>query len=274
MQLYTDDRKLEMSARLVRVQSDLKTALQEFPRESSGINILSDKIGIHSKTIKRILQGSHSPSYKTVLKIYRYLTGSMNDRDTVMAMPQILSDFIANNNENFKLSKGETNFSVEVDYLLENDSIFRYIYLETASGTIHKSKVGYECGQLGLKVLQKMVDLDVIIEVQPEVYASSKNRASLRTETIHDLGKFLIDNKFNTEKCKTLGENFCSLYIDGVSKEAYNELLTVDWEAKERKKNILMNQKNKGSIKYWSVIFTDTLSTSYIYSDNDGEVLQ
>jgi DNA-binding phage protein len=269
MQLYVDEQKADVSARLMRVQSDLNEALKEFPRRSTGLKVLADNIGVHEKTLKRVITGSHSPSYKTILKIYRYLTGSLNDRDTVLSMPKILSEYICSEHENFKLSKDEVSFTVEVDKLIESDSIFRMVYLETGCGHLHKDKVAYECGQQGIRVLKKMEEMDIIREVTPDVFTASKNRASLRTESIVSLGKYLIESKFHEQKCKTMGENFCSVYFEGVNKETYNKLLIIDWEAKEQKKKLLMQSDSKGNIPYWSGVFTDTLSSSMIYDEKE-----
>jgi hypothetical protein len=275
MELTSNNELMEQSSRIMRIQKDLRNAINEYPRESTGIKIISSKIEISEKTIKRILKGSHAPSYKTVLKIYRYFTGALNDRDTVLAMPKVLANFVSSKHDNFNLSDDSTNFSYDIDLLIENDSIFRFIYIESATGPIHRDKIGFEYGQGGLRVATKMLELNVIREISPNVYISSTNRASLKTESIYELSKFLIEQKFNTEKCKLLGENSCSLYFEGVTKEVYNELLIIDWEAKEKKKALLAKKENTGEVKYWSATFTDTLSQELIYQDDiEKEVLQ
>lgn len=265
---------LDQSARMLRIQKDIRNAISEYPRESTGIKIMAEKVGLNEKTLKRILKGTHSPTIKTVIKIYRYLTGTLNDKDTVMAMPKVFENFVSSQHDNFILSKDQNvTFSKDIDSLIENDSIFRFIYIETATGNLTKSLVGYEYGKGGLRVLEKMLEKNVIKEIEPELYTSSTNRGTLPIETSFELGRFLIENKFNTEKCRLMGENICSVYFEGVTREAYNELLVVDWEAAQRKKEILKDKRNNGDIKYWSAQYTDTLSKNLIY-DEAPEVLQ
>jgi transcriptional regulator with XRE-family HTH domain len=262
----------DKSARLLAVQADLKKALSEYPNQTMGVRKLADKMALSVKTLNRIIKGSHSPSYQTILKVYRYLKGTLNDRETVLKMPPILAECIKLENENFSITNEEANFSIDISFYLKSDSVFRSIYIETATGRLTKEKIGYEHGATGLKTLEYMLDLGVIQEFEPNIYTSSTNRASLDSETAHHLSRFLLDNKFSTEKCALKGENFFQVIFDGIDNYTYNELLKVDWKAKNERMDILRNAK-RGPIKYWSISYTDTLEDSCILDENK-EVLQ
>lgn len=263
--------KQESSARLYQVQKDLKIALKEFPRESTGIKVLADKMGVHTRTLKRILKGTHTPSYQTILKIYRYFLGSKSDRETILKAPHLLGEYLLNEKENFSLANEDADFSTEIDILLNTDSVFRSIYIETATGNVTKERIGYMHGQMGIKVLEYMKDLGVIEEFEEGIFKSSTNRASLQTETLYSLSNFLISNHFYTEKAALAGENGLTVFTEGLNKDAYNELLKIDWEAKQKKIQVLKNPKNKGEIKAWSVTITDTLSPELIYKEDTEE---
>jgi len=263
----------EVASRLLIVQTDLMTALEEFPRESTGIKILAQKMSLSDKTLKRIVKGTHTPSYQTILKIYRYLLGTKNDRETVLSMPHSLSTLMKVEHDNMSLLDEEISFTDEIDSLLKNDSIFRAIYVETAAGKIHKNKIGYDFGQHGLKVLEKMVQLNIVKEIESDFYTTSVNRGSLSPETAYELSKYLLDNKFSSEKSGLRGENFYSLYFESVNSDTYNEILKIDWESMQKKKALLSNKDNIGNIKLWTINYTDTLSGELIYGDSK-EVLQ
>lgn len=264
--------KMNRSARLSKVQSDLLIALKEFPSEHIGVKSLATKMLLSQKTLTRILKGSHSPTYQTILKIYRYLTATSNDRETVMKMPELLAQCVISTNENFSLANESVNFLPEISFYLKSDSVFRSIYIETAAGKIHKDKVGFEHGTHGLKVLSYMKEMNVIQEVEPDIFTGSTNRASLDTESLHQISRFLLDNRFSPDKCNLEGENSFQVLFDGIDVDTYNEILKIDWEAKQKKLNLVKNAK-KGDIKFWSISYTDTLSENCIY-DNSREKLQ
>ena len=263
---------MDKSARLLKVQTDLQKCLNEFPNKNLAIKALAEKTLLNEKTIKRILKGSHSPSYQTILKIYRYLLATNSDRETVLKMPELLSNIIYKESENFSLENEDANFSTEIDFYLESDSVFRSVYVESGTGRVHRSKVGYEHGTYGLKTLDYMVKMDVIKEIEPEIYVSSKRRACLTPESTHHIARYLLDNKFHPEKCNLAGENMYQVVFDGIDTHTYNEILKIDWKAKEEKLQLL-KQSKKGNVKFWSISYTDTLESSCIYGNNK-EVLQ
>ena len=128
------------------------------------------------------------------------------------------------------------------------------------------------------KTLDTMVDLQIITEVGDNVYGSGLRRATLDVPTIHCLSKFLLDNHFYPEKSELDGENGVTLYFEGINRETYNQLLVIDWEARDKKTKLLNNPKNRGPIKAWTFSCTDTLSGEFIYPEHrpsqDKEVIQ
>jgi hypothetical protein len=227
---------------------------------------------LSERTLKRILKGTHSPTYHTILKVYRYLIGTNNDRETVVKMPNLLSENVLKDAENFSIANQEAQFFSEIGFFLKADSVFRSIYIETACGELHRDKVGFEHGNHGLKTLDNMLKMEVIKEIQPSVYSASRKRGIIDGECAHQISRFLLDYKFNPEKSNSSGENFYQVVFDGVDKETYNDLLKIDWEAKEKRLEILKNAK-KGDVKFWTISYTDTLSSSFIY-DEEKELLQ
>ena len=272
-QLHSGSKSHESAARMVAIQKDLLKELKKYPSESTGLKILAANMNLSPKTLIRILKGENSPSYKTILKIYRCLLGTFSDQETILAMPKILATYVQRKHENFAVSGTKTNYSVKVDELLQNDSIFRFIYIETATGGIHKEKVGYEYGKGGLRVLEKMAEDLIVVEKSDNFFVPGPNRASLEIPSIYQLGKFLIESKFNPEKCNLRGENLIAAGFSGLNEVAYNNALTSLYKAKMEIEEIMKDPKNKGSIKAWFSCFMDTMSNDYIY-DTKNEVIQ
>ncbi|MDC1175356.1 helix-turn-helix transcriptional regulator [Bacteriovoracaceae bacterium] len=275
MQIDTSQSQImDRAARLAKIQADLNESIDNFPSEKIAIKSLSKKIGISERTLKRIIKGTHSPTYQTILKVYRYLKGTYNDRETVMAMPEILGTFVDDEQDNFSLTNPNTYFSTEVDSYIRADSVFRSIYIETATGSVTKESVCYNHGKHGENVLIKMCEVGIIKEVKPNVYTAGLNRGCLDEVTSHEISKYLLEYKFSPEKSGLEGENFYQCFFEGVTKDVYNELLRIDWNAYQKKKKLLQSKESKGDIKYWSISYTDTLSKEVIYEDNKKEVLQ
>lgn len=254
-------------ARLQILQSELKKEFKKYPSLTIAFKRTAKNTQVSQRTLKRIVNGTHTPNFQTLLKVYRYLTGSLNDRDTFLKMPKILQESVAREYTNFSLQNKNAQFLPEVDLYLQDDSVFRGIYIETAAGLIHRDKVGFEYGQHGLRVLDKMLELDIIKEIEPDVFASSSRRAQLDPESITKIARFLLENKFNPDKLDLNGENFAQILIEGVDKETYNKLLALDHGLIQKRVEIIKNG-NRGEIKYWMINFIDTLSKDLIYEDN------
>ena len=252
------------AARLIRIQKDLKEALKEYPRESTGIKLIANKMDVSERTLRRIMKGTHTPNHGTILKIYRDLLGASTAQETILKAPKIFGDLVKREYDNYSLANKEAKFTAEIDHLLLSDSVFRSIYIETGTGTVTREKIGYMHGEVGLKVLDSMLAMDVICEISENVYSSSKNRANLHNETMQSLAMFLLQNHYNSEKSDVRGQNGISVYFEGLTPEAYNEILKIDWEAKDKKLKILKDPKSAGSIKAWSITVTDTLSKELI----------
>ena len=261
------------AAQLLQVQNDLKRALETFPNKNIGIKMLSEKIELSDRTLKRILKGTHRPTYQSILKIYRYLRGTKDDRETIMEMPEILLKYTTSEYDNFFLTDKETSFSHQVASYLEKDSAFRAIYVETATGPLSREKVVYEYGRYGIQMLKKMAQMDVIKEIKGGFYIASSKRAALNESNLYEIAKFLLEQKYFAEKANLKGENFCHVLFDGIDKETYNKILEVDWIAMKKKID-LIKKTSKGPIKFWSIYFTDTLSPSCIYDETSKDPLQ
>lgn len=255
-------------ARLMEAKDLLIKKLDEYPSRKIGFKMISKGSDISERTLRRIIAGTHTISFQTVFKLYKYLFALLNDKDTFDKMPKAMQDFIIKDYANFSLSNDNAKWLPVIDDYLITDSIFRGIYIETACGQTSKEKIAFEYGQQGIRILEKMCNLNVIKELEPNIYVSSTDRAALRPKVLKHLSQTLIESYFHEDKLDLEGENFSQILMEGVDKETYNNLLKFDYEAKNERIKIIKNGK-KGNIKYWMVNIIDTLSKELIYRDNE-----
>jgi len=257
------------SAKLLQVQSDITQYLNDYPGKNKGLNWLANKMQLSEKTLKRIMKGPHNPTYQTLLKIYKCLLATAHDRETVLKMPALLAMSVSKNCESFVLADSEANFYSEINHYIQHDTAFRSIYIETATGQLSREKVGFEHGDHGFKTLETMTKMKVIIEVSPGRFKSSTHRAALDTTTLQHIAKYLLEYKFNPEKCHFSGENFFQLAFEGIDLTSYNEILAIDLRAKNEKLEILKKAR-RGEVKCWTLSFTDTLSDGHLYDNMES----
>ncbi len=258
----------ENMARLMEVKELLIKKLDEYPSRKIGFKMIAKGSDISERTLRRIVAGTHTISFQTVFKLYKYLFALLNDRDTFDKMPKAMQDFIIKDYANFSLSNDDARWLPVIDDYLASDSVFRGIYIETACGQVSKEKIAFEYGQQGIRILEKMCNLNVIKETEPNIYVASTDRASLRPKAIKHLSHTLVESYFHEDKLDLQGENFSQILMEGVDQETYNKLLRFDYEAKNERIKIIKNGK-KGNIKYWMVNIIDTLSKELIYKDNE-----
>lgn len=259
------------NSQLKAMQKDLITEVEKYPSITIAYKSISAGTGLSVRTLQRITKGTTCPSFHTALKFYRFIFGTSNERDTLLLMPKVFQTDIIQNHENYSLTPNEVTLSSDIDTLLCNDSIFRFIYIHTAAGKISKEKVGYEYGRQGLNVLKKMLQLSIITESEPGYFSQGKKRAVLNPESLYSIGKQLLENHYYMNKAESTGENAATLLIESVDLDGYNEILKFEWKTKQERQKLLKSL-NKGPVKFWTIHFTDTLSSEHLYSDNSGVI--
>lgn len=263
-----DPNSADNMARLNAVRDALLNKLEEYPSKKIGFKLISEGSGISERTLRRIAAATHNISFQTVFKLYRYLFGLLNDKDTFDKLPDVMKDIIMKEYANFSLNNDEARWLPIIDEYLLTDSVFRGIYIETACGSVHKEKIAFEYGQQGIRILEKMVNLNVIKEIEPSLYTASTDRATLQPKVLKHISQTLIETYFSPEKLDVSGESFAQVLMEGVDVDTYNELLKLDYETKNKRLKIIQDG-NAGNIKYWMINIVDTLSKEFIYKDND-----
>lgn len=241
-----------------QVASDLKDRLAEFPDPKKGIKILATMMGIHEKTLKRLLEGLNKPGYQTLLKIYRCLFHTQNDSKLLQLVPSIVQkNMIRGNPNNITMN---VNYTLDVERELNRDPIFCEIYFLCAADGVTKEYISYHYGRYGEKILQKMLEQEVIAPISKNKFVLGENQASLGPETLKRIGLHLVDSFSKPENSDLSGENFCAFYAEGLSEEAYDKWIKIDEESFRQKMEITRDPSAKGEIKAYTFLSTDTLT--------------
>lgn len=98
-------------------------------------------------------------------------------------------------------------------------------------------------------------------------------KSTMSSDVSYLIGKELVETKYHQEKEDSPGENFHTTSYAELDIESYNEVLKVEYEAWKKKREII-KKSSKGGIRFWNASFTDTLTSEYIYSQEQGEEAQ
>lgn len=244
----------------LQVSEDLKKKLGEFNDPKKGIKVMAMLMGIHEKTLKRLIDCENRPGHQTVFKIYRVLFHSQNDTQLLELVPNAVKEFLIKAHP--RGLSDTVRYNIHVESELKKDPVFCEIYFLAGAGGVTREYISYHYGKYGERVLEKMLEQDVIASLGKNNYILGTNQASLTVETIHSVGKHLVERYYKPENADSLGENYISLYAQGLSEEAFNKWLEIDKEAFLQKVKLAECSENWGDVKAFTFNVTDTLKES------------
>ncbi len=241
----------------IQVSDDLKEKLTEYTDPKKGIKALALLMGIHEKTLKRLMSCENRPGHQTLFKIYRVLLQTNNDTQVINMSPKIVKDFLLKTHP--KGLSESIQYTLDVERELRKDPVFCEIYLLCGTGGTTREYVAYNYGRYGERVFEKMIDQEVISAVDKFRYELGKNQAPLGVETIAAMGIQLTERYFKAASTDNLGENYVSFFAEGVNAETYQKWLEIDKEAFQKKIALANKVENKGDIKTFTFGITETL---------------
>ena len=240
-----------------QVANDLKSKLDEFEDHKKGLKVLAALMGIHEKTLKRLLECENRPGYQTLFKIYRVIYRTTNDTKLIETVPPIIREVLLKGNP--KGMDLNVNYTLDVERELRQDPIFSEIYFLCGTGGCTREYISFQYGRYGEETLNKMIEQEVVAPINKNTFVLGNNQANFSPETIKQTGMRLIDRFHKPENSDQPGENYQSLYASGLTEEAYNEWLKIDEKAFRDKVKIASNPKSKGDIKAFTMTTIDTL---------------
>lgn len=240
-----------------QVSKDLKKKLSEFNDPKKGIKVMAMLMGIHEKTLKRLIDCENKPGYQTVFKIYRVLYHSQNDTQLLELVPNPIKEFLIKAHP--RGLNDTVRYNINVESEIQRDPVFCEIYCLAGAGGVSREYISFHYGKYGEKVVEKMLEQDILAIIKKNEYVLGTNQASMTVETLSRVGSHLVERYYKPENSDEMGENFLSLHIQGLSEEAYNQWLQIDDEAYRKKSKIAEDSKNWGNIKAFTFNTTDTL---------------
>ncbi len=242
-----------------QVSHDLKAILLEFKDEKIGMRLISSRMGIHEKTLKRLIAQDNKPGYQTLYKIYRVITSVRNDSELLDNVAPCIKDALIKGNPKVQ-TNSEIIFSSDLEEELLRDRCFSEIYFMAGCGPIAKEYIGFRFGEHGIDTLKKMLKLQVLDVSKDGQIILGKNQINISAEAIKVLGLHLVDRFSRPEQTDESGENFLGVYAEGLSPEAYNEWLKIDEEAYRKKIELCRDMKNRGTIRAFTFMTTDKMN--------------
>ena len=240
------------------ISSDLKQKLNEYQDPKKGLKAMSALMGIHEKTLKRLIECENKASSQTILKIYRALYNTNSNTTVIDLLPPDLAKFVKNNQSVKNFQQG-VELTLDVDLELQKSPIFCEIYLLAATGGISKEYIAYNYGKFGERILQSMVDSEVLAALTKYKFVLGRNQATFSPETIKTTLLHAVDRFAKVDLSDTPGQNYQSFLAAHLNDEAYNQWIKIEEEANLKKIEIAKLPANHGDIKTFTYSGVDTL---------------
>jgi hypothetical protein len=240
------------------ISNDLKQKLNEYQDPKKGLKAMSALMGIHDKTLKRLIECENKASSQTILKIYRALYNTSSNTTVIELLPPELAKFVEKNQSLKNFQQG-VEITLDVDSELQKSPIFCEIYLLAATGGISKEYIAYNYGKFGERILQSMVDSDVLAALTKYKFVLGRNQASFTPETIKTTLLHAVDRFAKVELSDTPGQNYQSFLAAHLNEDAYDQWIKIEKEANTKKIELAKNPANHGDIKTFTYSGVDTL---------------
>lgn len=243
---------------LDQISSDLSKEVNASQNIRNKLRIMSEKTGIHTKTLNRILNKENKPTYFTTLKIYRYIYKTENDDLVFEQMPKSVLNFLKKGLR-FTADKKNINNSV-FENRLKTDPVFAEIYLLSSSGVIAKDEIIRKFGELGISTAEEMAFNKILQKPNTISYTLGPSQIQLSPESILHLGLISAKNYSKPQKAYEHDQNIMTFLSESLSEEGFRIWIKADTEAYLKKIEVMKNSSLHGSIKVFSFNVSDTLT--------------
>lgn len=243
-----------------QVRVELGEKLAEFEDAKSGLRVLSSLMGIHEKTLKRLLDGENKPGPQTLLKIYRII---LETDDDSLVIQKTTGHVRSTLKKAFPHVRSTLMLKPEIERELLRDRTLMEIYVLCGTNGVGRDFILYQYGQHGLTLLKKLQDTGVVTINAKGEFVLGNKQASLGHEGLKQMGMHLVDKFSRPEQADELGENYLSLYAVGLTEEAYQQWLKIEEEAFEQKLSIARDEANHGDLKVFTFNCTDKIQGSF-----------
>lgn len=235
---------------------DIESYFASFTNRKFAIRQLSKLAGISQKTLERILAKTNNPSYQTIFKIYFVIFGTQDEQIVLEKVSSsVRTILIKANPKTLKAKKNDSNLSV----IFSNDPIASEIFVLAGLGKININAIAYQFGIYGIKVLESLVDKDILLQISKQEYLLNPNHPELDGKALKELGLKFTKRYAKPLNTEVEGQNLLAFYAENLNETGIKEWLKVDTEAFHRKIKIAKDSKFQGTIKYFTFMVTDSM---------------
>ncbi len=240
-----------------QVAADLSAHLKQSKDERKRNRLISEKTGIHQKTLSRIINLENKPTPATVFKIYRYLTQGQTEDEILSLCPEIIRTYLTQ----YLDQRIENNLTYFPSYALElqTNPVFGEIYVLCSSGSVSREELLKRFGDYGLSLADEMTHKKLLQQSRPGHFSLGQLQIHLTPECILSLGLLTAKNYSKPVMAYEHNHQFMSFIAEGLSETAYRMWLEIDTEAFAKKMDIVRNPQNLGTNKVFTFTTTDTL---------------
>ena len=240
-----------------QVSQDLRLKFNEYSNSKIALNHMSRQMGIHEKTLKRLMAKANRPGHQTLLKIYRFILQTNSDTEILEKAPSVVSSKIKEKYNSGHFS--QVIFTQDLTQEFVSDKCMMEIYILIGSGGVSMEFVQFKFGEYGLNCLKKLLaHKAVMIDAQGH-YQLGEVQMSFNSDQIKQVGIHLSSRYTKPHQTDELGQNFLGFYCEGLNESAYREWIKIDEQAYSAKKAIAADLSKRGEIKAFCYTTTDTM---------------
>lgn len=231
--------------------------LKQYKDQKKGLRILSNKMGIHEKTLNRILNGENKPGYQTIFKIYRVYFNEYNDAKVLELVPEVIRQFLLKNNA--QVFSPEKNYSTIADMELQKNPIVSELYIIAATGSVSRDEIEFRFGNYGIELLNRMLEKNLLQETHKDIFVTGLNHPVFTGDTIVAVGSAMVAGHAKPSNGEELDKNFISFFAEGLSPEGYQQWLAIDQDAYKKKYELTRESKNLGSVRAFTFMISEKI---------------
>ena len=239
------------------VSQDLNSYLDQGNDRQKRLNFLSRKLEIHKKTLLRISMKQNSPSYPTIMKLYRFFYSLDCDSKVLEKVPLVIKEFLVKSFP--EQATGNIDISEKGLKFISGNVVALEVFLLASSHAINKAELQSKFGEYGITIIRQLIEFQLVAEIGPDQYTQGAKNISLPPELLVKAGTILSETYAKPANCYVLSKNFVGFYAEALSEAAYQEWIKIDQQAMKQKIEVAQKANSKGNIPAFSYCIIETL---------------
>ncbi|MCK5882838.1 MAG: hypothetical protein KAG61_04055 [Bacteriovoracaceae bacterium] len=246
---------------------DIDVVLAPYRNKDIGMRILANKTGISEKTLKRVTDHTTTPHQSTIERFYRHFFEMIEDNSSTEVHKQIKQEILRNS-----ASPGAT-YNHSLEETLEENKVFREIFLYSRTGKITKRFVKEEFGKYGIEIVTLMLAENILIEEDRGIYSEGAMSVPKTLKAIKTIVEELVSENLDPEMLSEVGNNKAFYYLEGVSDDSKQDLLKIVDDYQVHIRDYMFNKAELGPHRVFIVGAMDELKRKVNTTPKDIQTL-